>query len=185
MSATPPSQKPPARWSRLLIASLAINLLVAGLIGGAAISRHRLGGPPDFAGGRLIGDPGLRGFLRTLPSERRAALRTATEQSRSALRPLRQTAQRARLEMQTALNAVPIDPVRVERAMGDVISAEGLARRAAVQTLVAALSVMTPQERAQFQSFRRKHERSPPDPLPDDLDKSDRPGAAGSGTAPR
>ena len=150
--------------SKLLVASLALNFLVFGLFGGAVFARHWLGGPHDFNVGRMIGDPGLHGFVRSLPKERRAVLRASGEQERQALKPLRETAQQARLAATAALDAAAFDPARVEKAMNDWIAAETAARRASVSLLVGAVSQMTVEERAQFQDWRKKHAHMPPPP---------------------
>lgn len=174
----PQPPKPPARtWSVLLIASLALNLLVIGVLGGALVARHRHGAPGECQFGRLIGDGGLLGFMRNLPRERRLAIREAVEPARSVLRPLRQAAQLARTEVATAFNAVPVDTARIEKALGELVSAEAAVRRAGTQVLLAALTQMTPQERVQFQSWRRKNHR--PQPVDantrDELDEQPKP----------
>ena len=150
---TPPVSRTP-KYSKLLIASLALNLLIVGLIGGALIS-HRFGRPHGFN----LGDPGLRGFMRSLPKDRRDVLRAAGEQSRLSWKPLRQAVQQARAEVDIAMNAVPFDAARVEKSFNDLIAAEATARRAGTAVLISAVSQMTPEERARFQKWRRKHDR--------------------------
>lgn len=162
MSDLAPVPVPPPKRSKLLVASLALNFLVLGLFGGAVFARHRFGGPHDLNVGRIMGDPGLHGFVRTLPKERRAVLRASGEQARQTLKPLRETAQQTRLAATAAMDAVAFDPARVEKAMNDWIAAETAARRASVSVLVGAVSQMTAEERAQFQDWRKKHEHMPP-----------------------
>lgn len=150
MPPKPPSRRP----SKLLIASLAFNLLFVGLVAGAAIARHRWGGPPDLN----LSDPSLRGFMRQLPKERREAIRASGEQARQAWRPLRQAAQQAREAYNKAMYAQPIDLPLVEKTLGELITAESAARRAGIAVLTGAVSQMSPEERTRFQEFRRRHE---------------------------
>jgi uncharacterized membrane protein len=161
-----------SRWRTLLIGSLAINLLVAGAVAGAIIQHRRLGGPgPDLLNvGRMVGEPGLRSFVRTLPEERRKVLRTSVEQIRVTLKPLRQTVRQARLESLAALKSDPFDAPRFEKAMGDLIEAEAKARRAGVAILTRAVSQMTPAERELFQSWRVKQMRNGPPPVLEPVD---------------
>lgn len=171
MPASPPKPQKPA-ISKLLIASLAFNLLFIGLVAGAAIARHRWHGPGDLN----LGDPSLRGFMRQLPKERRDAIRAAGEQARQAWRPLRQAVHQAREAYNAAMYAQPIDTARVEKTLGDLITAESAARRAGIAVLTGAVSQMTPEERTRFQDFRRRHEpRSGPRGGPD---RDDQPAAA-------
>jgi uncharacterized membrane protein len=175
-----PSTASPVRrkWSPLLMASLALNLLIVGTIAGAVFA-HRGGmggggGPPELNIGRMVaGEQGLRGFVRTLPKERRAIFRASGEQARQALKPLRLTVRKARDDATLALKSEPFDAARYEKAMGDLIAAEGSARRAGVAILASAIGQMTPAEREQFQSWRRKHERGGPPPRPADSSDMD------------
>lgn len=161
MSETRPTAAPPKR-SKLLIASLAANMLVIGLIGGAFAVRHRFGPPGEFNIGRMLGDPGLRGFVRTLPKERHVILRNSAESVRLSLRPLRQAALQAKTTATLAINIEPFDATRVEKAMTDWIAAETDARRAGVAMLLQTMAKMTPDERSQFQTWRKQHDHMPP-----------------------
>lgn len=155
----PVSPKP--KRSKLLIASLALNLLVVGLVGGAFAARHRFGPHGDFNVGRMLGDPGLRGFVRTLPKERHAILRAGGEAARQNVKPLRETALQAKLTATAAMNAEPFDTARVEKAMQNWIEAESQVRRAGIAILLQTVVQMTPDERSQFQAWRKRHDHSP------------------------
>lgn len=160
MSTAAPATPSAPKYSKLLIASLALNLLILGLIGGAVFS-HRFGRPHEFH----LGDPGFRGFMRSLPKDRRELLRSAGEQGRQTWRPLRQAVQQARAEVDLAMSAVPFDASRAEKSLNELIAAEATARRAGTAVLLSAVSKMTPEERVSFQKWRRKHQRrnGPPD----------------------
>ena len=150
-----------SKRSKLFIASLSLNLLVVGLFAGTFLARHRWGRPPDFGIGKIIGESGLRGFLRTLPKERREALRSGSD-AHQLFKPLRQAVQQARQDVVSAMNAIPLEPTRVEKSMNDLIAAEATARRASAAILVEGIIHMTSQERTQFQDWRKKHEYAPP-----------------------
>lgn len=166
------------KWSPLLMASLALNLLILGTVAGTVFA-HRAGhgfGPPDLNIGRMVaGEQGLRGFVRTLPKERRVIFRAAAEQTRQTLQPLRSTVRKAREDATLALKSEPFDSARFEKAMGDLINAESNARRAGVAILAGAVAQMTPAERDQFQAWRRRHERGGPPPPPADANDADAP----------
>ena len=171
-----PDPDNPSKRSWLLIASLAFNLLVIGSIAGAVLThggpwdKRVPFGPPDPLNlGRLLGgEQGLRGFGRTLPPERRKALKALMEPARQTIQPLRQATQHARTEALAALKAEPFDSQRLEKAMGDLIAAEGAVRRASAAVFVGAMGQMTPDERARFQLWRKAHEHdlAPPQAAP-------------------
>ncbi len=164
-----PTSLQPKR-SKLLIASLALNFAVAGLVGGAFLERHRLAMPNgNFNIGRTLGDPGLRGFVKTLSKERHVALRRGGEAFRKNFKPLRQAVQQARTEATAAMKSEPFDPAQVEKAMESLILAETALRRASVAVLIGALSQMTSVERAQFDIWRKAHEHSQPGPPQPDV----------------
>ena len=167
MSTTAPATPPAPKYSKLLIASLALNFLILGVFGGAAIS-HRWGRPHEFN----LGDPGLRGFMRSLPKERRETLRATGEQARQAWKPLRQAVQQARVEVDAAMIALPFDAARAEKSLNDLVTAEANARRAGSAVLINAVSQMTPEERARFQKWRRKHDHRSGPPGRDDGSES-------------
>ena len=173
----------PMKYQWLLIGSLALNLLVVGAVAGMFF-RHRGGGgpngPPELNIGRLVNsDQGLRGFVRTLPQERRQALRAVVEDARQTLKPLRQTVRAARADASATLKAEPFDPAKFQTSMEAVIIDEGAARRASVAIMVDAVKQMTPQERVSFQAWRKKFERmgpnrqgEPPEGVPEPPQKS-------------
>lgn len=173
MSTTDLKSGTPSTRSWLLIGSLALNLLVIGSIAGVALARGWHGGPRRMFGphdqlnlGHIIGDQGLRGFVRSLPAERRNALRAATEQGRQTIKPLRTAADQSRSEVQAAMAAEPFDGGRLDKAMSDAFSAELAVKRAGVAILTTAMGQMTASERSQFQLWRKAHRNDPPPPPP-------------------
>ena len=131
------------KWSKLLIASLALNLLVVGAIAGSVVAgRHR---------GALFQGPmrnmdGLMGFARTLPKERRLALRSTVEGDLKNMKVLRQSVFVARETATTALTAEPFDGENLKTAVTRLLDVEAAARRAGAGIMLTAVSQMTPQE---------------------------------------
>jgi uncharacterized membrane protein len=186
-----PSQAPSVpkrRW--LLLASLALNMLFVGTIGGAVLARHRLGPPPEFAIGKLAGEPGLRAFFRALPKDRRPVFRPLGEQFRTTVKPLRLAVRQARDLAAAALVAEPFDPARFENATNELIAAETAARRATASIVASTLTIMTPQERGQFHAYRKSAARKGQGGSPDDAPEfpvtaEPPPASPGSPTSPR
>jgi uncharacterized membrane protein len=171
------SSAPKPKWSKLLIASLALNLLVVGLVGGAFLKRHRWAPHGGLNVGKILGDPGLQGFISTLPRERSAILQIGADEARRSLKPLRQAARQARLNASAAMNAEPFDAVRAETVMYDWIAIEAEARKASVSLLLKTVSQMTSSERSLFQAWRKRHERISPEPVEGKSDKASLPNA--------
>ena len=148
-----PSASTP-RWLRLaLMASLAVNLAVAGAFG-SAFWRSRQEAP--FAAGP--GNGNLLGFTALLPPERRQAVMRQTGEHRRTLRPLRAELQAARLAARAAFLADPFDREAFARAQAQVLEAELRARKEAQTLFLAIASSLSKEER---QSFARWQPEGP------------------------
>lgn len=128
----------------LLLASLALNVLVAGTVGVAAWRMHREGS--GYRGGGV----GLIGFAATLPAGRREAIWAATSEQRGEMRPFRAEIRAARNELRAALVTDPFDRTRFERAQARVLEAEIHMRTAAQKLFVTLASQLTKEERVRF-----------------------------------
>ena len=128
-----------------LIASLALNLLFVGTIGGSiwAFRRHAAWSTSGV-------NSHLLGFTSTLPAERKFAVWQATREDRRALRPLRKEVRAARAEARQVLLAQPFDKQKFSAAQMRVLDAEVAARRAAHQLFIGVAAVLSPQEREAF-----------------------------------
>lgn len=125
----PEASPPPAQRFRLmpvLVASLALNLLVAGLALGLFFGAAKRGGPtasdhirragPERAGPPTIGlSPRL--LLSSLPPERRAPLVAAIRDGIAGQRELGDEARAARMAAIAALEAEPFDATAAEAAL--------------------------------------------------------------------
>ena len=150
------TEAPTRRWPRwrsvLLVVSLALNLLVIGVVATAAV-RYRLAPPPSVAQATVYS------FARTLPDERRRTIWDATRAERQALRPYRIELRRARAEVRSALAAEPFDLARYRSAHDRLLEAEVQARRAAHVLLEKVATRLTPDERRAFARWQPLAER--------------------------
>ncbi|ABD56049.1 periplasmic heavy metal sensor [Jannaschia sp. CCS1] len=108
------TEKPRARrWVKVALAiSLALNLAIVGLIGGAVLG----GGGPGDGGVPALRALGLGPFARALSREDRAELRTRIEGTGVELREERREIGRALRAVEGALRADPFDRATVEEA---------------------------------------------------------------------
>ena len=147
MTDTGPSAAAPRRWPRwkgiLLVVSLALNLLVVGIVATAAV-RHRLAPPPGTSQATVLS------YARTLPDPRRRDLWEATRAERTALRPYRAELRRARDEVRKTLVAEPFDASKFKAAHAHLLEAEDGARRAAHVLFETVAMRLTADERRAF-----------------------------------
>jgi len=148
------------RWMWIaLISSLAINLLVVGIVGGAAW-KWRHGG---HWGGHGFGGP-MAKYIRTLPDERRTEFRKVIREHFKKMRPQWRTVHEARNKVSESLKADPFDQATFEASMDALRSAEFSARKTMTPVLSDLASRLTPEERATFlkhhsrrHKWRRRH----------------------------
>lgn len=156
MTDTDPSAATPRRWPRwkgvLLVVSLALNLLVIGIVATAAV-RHRLAPPPGVTQATVLS------FARTLPDPRRRDLWETTRTERLALRPYRTELRRAREELRKALSAEPFDAATFQAAHAQLLAAEEGARKTAHVLFEKMALGMTPDERRAFVRWQAMAER--------------------------
>jgi uncharacterized membrane protein len=159
--------KPPFRWGRaVLFVSLALNLAVAGVVGGAVLGRF--GHDRNILAARDIGF-GL--FNEALTPQDRKALRGAFVQARPDLRAERQ---KIRGDLQMILAALRADPfeVAVLRTAMDAGAARIQARQEqGKMILLDYLQTLPASERAsladRLEDSLKRHNRGPKPPRPD------------------
>ena len=142
MADQPPKKAGASRLLRIaLVASLALNLAIAGLfIGSAASGRLKSGPPPNF-------EIGLGPIGRVLSSEERREIR------RNLLRDgsMRELNLRGRMDqMIAAMQADPYDPEIIRALMADQIAKSTALQSNAQDALLQVISDMTPERRAAF-----------------------------------
>ena len=149
---TPESNvRPPGRWRWALIASLALNLLLVGLIaGGVWRARHH-----GFPG--LGGDFGLMGFVRELPYDHQPAIREHLQTERKNLRPLRGDVREAWSAANGLLTAEPFDKEKFKAAMAKSRELTAKFEEAVSGILAETAAKLTPDERKSLQAWRDRH----------------------------
>ncbi len=140
----PPPPAAPGRWIRVTLAvSLAINLLIVGMVAGAILS-----GPRDRA--PALRDLGYGPFVAALPPKDRRILGRAAAREAGAFRQNRAEMRAVLREFLTALRAEPYDPDATARIVGQQ-QAKAFERQSIGQRLLLQrLAEMTAAERADY-----------------------------------
>jgi len=141
--------KPQRRWLvPALLLSLALNLLIVGIVVGFAISPKASRNSDQLSGNArsLIGAP----FVRALPQEDRQALIKAIRAENGRLRENR-AALRARFEaFLGALRADPFEPAAVEKLLQEQRTVAIRRQQIGESLLIERLNAMSPAERAEY-----------------------------------
>jgi uncharacterized membrane protein len=148
-----------------LMASLALNVLFIGAVGGTLIWSRHSGWRPHGRHG------GLMAFTQTLPPERGEALRRKIESQEMVLEPLREAERQARDAARSALMTEPFDIEKFKAALERAADADSKERKARLAVFAETAAVLTPDERRQLHLWferRRAHWHHPPPPPPND-----------------
>lgn len=144
----PPTPNRGPRWLRIaLIASVALNVLVLGVVAGT-MWRLR-----DAAASGQIGS-NMLAYSSTLSGERRETIRQMFTERRATIRPLRQAARQARREMVRSLTTEPFDKAAFLAAQARVLEAEAKVRREIALVVADAAEKLSPEERRSFTRWR-------------------------------
>ncbi|MEZ5907573.1 MAG: periplasmic heavy metal sensor [Hyphomicrobiaceae bacterium] len=128
----------------VLIASLAINLLIAGALIGRTLASHHGGWFGHSFGGSQ------RAFVRRLPEERRKAIRDIIARDAPKLAPVWRKLRQERREVARRLRADSFDRLAFLPALERLHTAEADARAAARPMLAEIAAVLSPEERRMF-----------------------------------
>lgn len=128
-----------------LFVSLAANLLLAGVIGGAALSnaRHQRASAEQA----VARAPNLRAVMEAVPAERRREVRARVIEIWRKGRAARVEAREARAEVYRLANADAYDPAAVKAAFARVRAADGKVAEHLQDGVVDALSTLRVEER--------------------------------------
>jgi len=177
MTDTGPSRETPSHWSRwkgiLLVVSLALNLLVLGLVAAAGI-KHGWGPPPGS-----IQQATLLRFARTLPAERKKEIWDEIRPQLRATRPLWRELRKTRADVRSALIAEPFDVARYREAHDRLLDVEVKLRQALQPLFDKVATQLTAEERRGFARWQaeaeppwRRREREPSDHGDDEQEKA-------------
>lgn len=141
------------RLKYALIASLALNLLVLGAVGGMAFGlyKHR-----PYFGMMRSEDFGLMGLTRHLPEERRKEVRKQLREDRDRLRPLVDDIRASRRGAADKLAAEPFDKAALEAAIKLTSDKESTFRTTAIAAFLDHVEKLTPSERQLLADAWRK-----------------------------
>ena len=161
------------RWVKLLLLfSLSLNLVIAGMLAGALWSKK----PVYRSSGRTSSEISFYSFARTLPKERGTALRRAARGAKKDLRPYLLDIAAARRATADVLAHDPFDADKIRAAFAKVGEAQQHLKDAATETIVETVASLTPDERRQLGAWwveRRPYLfRDPPPPKPKKTRKS-------------
>lgn len=138
-------------WTRLLlIASVTLNLLVAGVVVGGIIGHDRR--PPR----PVVGDVSLGPFTDALTKEDRAALVRAAQTEGRNLRDMRKRASEEMREVIAALEADNFDKVKVQEMLQSFRTRSMERFALGERLMVDRLSEMTPEARKAFAARLRE-----------------------------
>jgi uncharacterized membrane protein len=128
-----------------LFVSVAANILLVGVIGGAVISnaRHERVATQNA----VARAPNVRAVLEAVPAERRAEIRGKVIAAWRAGRPARQEARRAREEVYETANAETYDAAAVKAAFARVRAADAKVAEQLQGTIADAMAGLTVEER--------------------------------------
>ncbi len=144
------------RWIKItLFVSIALNLIVIGLIGGTILR-----GPFAMP---LVGPAGEFGvFQRAMPGEARNALRKALYDNRADFRSKRRELVAMRVELIEVLRTEPFDAARLDDIMSRQKAFWEELGSTAQHLMGEQIAAMTPDERAQFADNLEEWMKRPP-----------------------
>ena len=156
MTDTEPSGVVPRtrRWKGiLLVASLALNLLIVGIVAAMGV-KHGWGPPP--AG---IQQATLLRFARTLPAERKQEIWNVVRPEVHTVRPLWRDLRAARRHVRSALTADPFDENAFRQAHDRLLEVEAKVRDAIHPIYNKVATLLTAEERREFARWQARAER--------------------------
>jgi uncharacterized membrane protein len=143
------------RWTMvLLIASLALNFAIIGVVAGS-IWRVRAHQPPV----RGV-TPNLLGYAASLPQARRDLIWNATAEQRQYIRPFRREIRAAREQVMHAIAAEPFDGEKFATAQARLADAYSRARGSVQALDLEIVRQLTPEERRAFPPWREQRRPS-------------------------
>lgn len=148
-------------WVKIvLIVSVAANLGVAGVIGGAALRA------PETRRAHLEAPEGVAMLARSMPQAHQHELRETLRERRDDLRPNRQELKNLRDRFIVALRAEPFDINAVNLVFADQRRMLEVLTEAGHDAVIEQIGKMTPQDREQFIQRLRRSERQARDRQP-------------------
>lgn len=140
-----PQAKGTPRWIKIaLIVSVAVNLGVAGVIGGAALRA------PEIQRNNLEAPEGVAMLARAMPPEHQRELRQNLRERRSDLRPDREELRNLRDRFIVALRAEPFDIDAVNAVFADQRAMLSKLTAAGHTSVIEQIEKMSPRDRERY-----------------------------------
>ena len=156
-----------------LFVSLAANLLLVGVVGGAALSNYRQ--ERATAQKAVARAPNMRALMDSLPPERAQAIRSEVVNTWRQARDVRRAARQARMDVYRLAGTEPYDAAAVKAAFARVRVADGEVARHFQETVADSMSKLTPEERRTvLQNLARQRSGRDRRPLIDDVSPAER-----------
>ncbi len=148
-----------------LFVSLAVNLLLLGVFGGAALSEWR--GQRERGEAAVARSPNMRAVLGALPPERAAAIRERVIETWRDARAERRGAREARMALLRVVSAETYDIATARAAFAQMRVADAAVAERFHEVVADAMASMTVEERRQLlrQLAQRRAEGRPMRPL--------------------
>ena len=138
----------PGRTSRLLIASLVLNVFLVGTVAGGAYRWVSTRSAPTV--NETSQPQGLRAAAADLSDDRQRQLREALQRTRQENRPLILEARSGRIDVLHALQAQPFDPAALDAALARTRTADVALRAQLEHSVVQFASDLSFDERAKL-----------------------------------
>jgi uncharacterized membrane protein len=156
-----------------LFVSLAVNLLLVGVVGGAALSNLRQ--DRATAQSAVARAPNMRSLLDSLPPERAQAIRSDVVKTWREARNERRAARAARVEVYRLAGAEPYDVAAVKAAFARMRAADGEVARRFQDVVADSMAKLTPEERREvLRNLARQRAGRDRRPLIDDVSPAER-----------
>jgi uncharacterized membrane protein len=155
-----------------LCVSLAVNLLLVGVVGGTALSNLRQ--DRAIAQKAIARAPNMRSLMDSVPPERAQEIRNDVVKAWREAREKRRTARAARIEVYRLAGAEPYDVDAVKAAFTRMRAADGEVARQFQDTIADAMAKLTPEERRDvLRNLARQRAGRDRRPLIDDVSPAD------------
>jgi uncharacterized membrane protein len=142
------------KWRWILFGSLALNLLLIGMMTGAMM---RQGGARQMMAAQ--GPFNVISYMADLPKSRREEIRNALTMRPRDLKGVRDQVARAREGLLSALTAEPFDIAQFKAANDRLVAAEHHQRGTVREIVNEIVARLTPEERKAYPAWRVKHMR--------------------------
>ena len=144
-SPTPAPAARSPRWMRIaLVASVALNMLILGFVGGMAWKFRHHGGRDGHR------NSAIERFIASQPQEIQSAIRSSWREAREKRRELRKRLGDGRERMSAVLTADPFDRAAYEQARADSLAALSELRAARLDALADSAARLPASERKAF-----------------------------------